>query len=222
MLNENYIVILYFMTRDLKLKGSELLVYALIYGFSQDNQSKFYGSRKYIADWFNCSLPTIDKALNGLLEKGFIIKETETINGVIFNRYRCNKEILGGIKKLYRGGKETLYNNTIYNKENSIINNTTKESFKRPSLEEIENYIKEKDLNVDPKQFYDYFEVGNWKDSKGNQVKNWKQKLLTWNKYSVKKKDKALPSWYGKEIKSEDLDEEANNDFKEFLEDFRK
>ena len=239
--DENYITIMGFMVSILKLKGSELLVYALIYGFSQDNQSKFYGSRKYIAEWFNCSLPTIDKALNGLLEKDLIIKETENINGVIFNRYRANKETLQGIKKLYRGSKETLHNiieynninnmNIIYNwednekcecltKENNICmrrstykingknycnqhsrpiisklllktNDETirEKKFTKPTLEEIKLYINEKQLNVDAEQFYNYFEVGNWKDSKGNKVKNWKQKLLTWNKFATKKED---------------------------------
>lgn len=119
--NENYITIMGWMVNELDLKGSELFVYALIYGFSQDNESKFYGSRKYIAEWFNCSLPTIDKALNGLLEKELILREEEIINGVKFNRYKVNKKSLWDIKKLYRGGsKETLYNNNsnIYNSNN--------------------------------------------------------------------------------------------------------
>ena len=66
--------------------------------------------------------------------------------------------------------------------------NIEKENIKRkstrfvpPTLEEIQNYINEKNLNVDAKKFYDYFTVGEWVDSKGNKVKNWKQKLLTWN-----------------------------------------
>ena len=62
--------------------------------------------------------------------------------------------------------------------------------FKKPTLDDIKNYIDDKKLNVDAEQFYNYFEVGNWKDSKGNKVKNWKQKLLTWNKFSTKKDDK--------------------------------
>ena len=130
--DENFITIMGWMVTMLKLKGSELLVYALIYGFSQDNESKFYGSRRYIADWFNCSLPTIDKALNNLLDKDLIIKEEKNINGVLFNRYKANKETLQGIKKLYRGSKETLqgYKETLHNNNriyiednNSIYNN---------------------------------------------------------------------------------------------------
>lgn len=73
--------------------------------------------------------------------------------------------------------------------KNSIVKNSIdnisekKERFSKPTLEEIKNYIEEKSLNVNADDFYQYFEEGNWIDSKGNKVKNWKQKLLTWNKY---------------------------------------
>jgi hypothetical protein len=68
---------------------------------------------------------------------------------------------------------------------NTNILNTKKQNTKRerPTLEEIQDYIIEKELNVDAKKFFDYFETGNWIDSKGNKVKNWKQKLLTWNNH---------------------------------------
>ena len=61
-----------------------------------------------------------------------------------------------------------------------------------PTLEEINSYILEKGLNVDGKFFYEYFTEGNWVDSKGNKVKNWKQKLLTWSKQE-KPKQQAPP-----------------------------
>lgn len=59
-------------------------------------------------------------------------------------------------------------------------------AFTPPSMQEIEDYCKEKQLSVDPKQFFDYFTEGEWKDAKGNKVKNWKQKLLTWDKFDRK------------------------------------
>lgn len=55
--------------------------------------------------------------------------------------------------------------------------------FVPPTLEEVEAYCKERNSSVDPKQFYEYFTVGKWVDSKGEPVKNWKQKLITWEKY---------------------------------------
>ena len=75
------------------------------------------------------------------------------------------------------------------NKLNTNKLNTKKINI--PTLEEVESYIKEKSLNVNGKQFYDYFNTGNWVDSKGNKVKNWKQKLLTWNSYKQPKQEKA-------------------------------
>lgn len=71
-------------------------------------------------------------------------------------------------------------------KVNISKDNRESKKFKEPTLEEIQEYIKNKNLSVDPKQFYDYFKEGKWIDSKGNKVKNWKQKLLTWNSYKRK------------------------------------
>ncbi len=58
-----------------------------------------------------------------------------------------------------------------------------KKIFIPPTLEEIKAYIAEKNLSVNPEKFFNYFDVGKWVDSKGNKVKNWKQKLLTWEDY---------------------------------------
>ena len=119
MLNsENYVVIQGWMCNELQLKGNELLVYALIYGFSQDGESVFSGGRNYIAKTFNISLPTVDKALNNLVSRELIEKITRNINGVVFNDYKIS---LGVVKKFYGGGKETLPNNINNNKNNNGI-----------------------------------------------------------------------------------------------------
>lgn len=62
-----------------------------------------------------------------------------------------------------------------------------KKRFKPPTLEEVIAYCKERNSSVDPRQFFEYFQAGNWMDSKGQKVKNWKQKLLTWEKFQPKK-----------------------------------
>lgn len=191
--NENSIIVQGWMINELGLKGNELLVYALIYGFSQDEESEFYGSRSYIAEWCSSSLPTIDKALNSLLEKEFIIKRTETINNVVFNRYRVNidnlNEILGVVKKLYRGSKESLHNNNINNnKENILSKDNIQKKVKKtsdfipPSFAEVQNYVDEKGYGIDVDYFYRYYSAGNWTDAEGKQVKNWKQRIVTWEK----------------------------------------
>lgn len=62
-----------------------------------------------------------------------------------------------------------------------------KKRFVPPTLAEVEAYVRERDSSVDPRQFFEYFQAGNWMDSKGQKVKNWKQKLLTWEKFQPKK-----------------------------------
>ena len=60
--------------------------------------------------------------------------------------------------------------------------NNNNNVFTPPTLEEITAYCRERNNNVDPKQFFDYFQTGNWIDSEGKPVRNWKQKLITWEK----------------------------------------
>lgn len=103
--DNNYFQISGWMLNRLKLKGTDLQIYAIIYGFSQDGESEFTGSLQYLCDFTGTSRPTVIKALKSLVEKEFIIKTENNINGVIFNRYKANLQV---VKKLYGGGKEIL------------------------------------------------------------------------------------------------------------------
>ena len=82
------------MVTDLKLKRNELLVFALVYGYSQDGQSDFRGSRNYISKVFNISLPTVDKALKSLVDKELLIKGTESSFGVDSKYYKVNLQVV--------------------------------------------------------------------------------------------------------------------------------
>jgi hypothetical protein len=58
-----------------------------------------------------------------------------------------------------------------------------KKKFVPPTLEEVKAYVAEKNLDVDPQKFFDYYEAGDWHDGNGKAVKSWKQKCLTWDKH---------------------------------------
>lgn len=64
-----------------------------------------------------------------------------------------------------------------------IERNTKERKFVPPTLEEVTSYCQERNSPVNPKEFFDYYSIGDWKDSQGNKVKNWKQKLITWEKH---------------------------------------
>lgn len=86
---DNYIVVQGWMVSEFKLKGNELLVYAIIYGFTQDGESRFTGSLKYLADWTNSTKQGVSNCLKSLCEKGFIEKIDKVINGVKFCEYHA-------------------------------------------------------------------------------------------------------------------------------------
>lgn len=56
-----------------------------------------------------------------------------------------------------------------------------------PSLEDVRQYAKERNSPVDPDRFHEYFETNDWHDAKGNKVKSWKQKFITWESHAQKK-----------------------------------
>ena len=143
-----YIVIQDWMISDLQLKGNELLTYALIYGFSQDGESEFKGSLKYISKFLGVSKSTAQRNLENLANRGVIEKRVEEISGVKFNRYiahekaeppivktstGCSQNGYGGVVKMGTGCSQNGYggvvkmgtNNTnIYNTNNNTSNNT--------------------------------------------------------------------------------------------------
>lgn len=100
MKDNNYIVIQAFMRNELDLKGNELIIYAVIYGFSQDGVHPFRGTRAYLADCAGISKSAVSNILRSLTEKGYIDR-SERINeyGNIMVEYRANLTIIGGTKK---------------------------------------------------------------------------------------------------------------------------
>lgn len=75
--SDNFIVIQGWMVSELGLKGNELLVYALIYGFTQNGSQAFAGTLQYIADWCNATRRSVGGCLKALVGKGLLRKEEE-------------------------------------------------------------------------------------------------------------------------------------------------
>lgn len=73
-MKSDYIVI----TRDmleLGLRGSKLLVYALVYSFSRDAESDYHGSAVYVANWCGISKPQALDILKDLTSSGLIERD---------------------------------------------------------------------------------------------------------------------------------------------------
>jgi hypothetical protein len=59
------------------------------------------------------------------------------------------------------------------------LNNSGNSRFKKPTIDEIEAYIKEKGYHIDAEYFYNYYEGCDWKRGK-TKITRWKSVLATW------------------------------------------
>ena len=172
--NENYVTIQGFMINELNLKGNELLIYAIIYGFTQLDTQEFKGSLQYLADWCNSTKQGVIKALKSLIEKGLIKKQEMIFNNVKFVSYYATKfngiqqsltgystKFNGGIKQSLTGGiQQSLPNNiNINNIDNNINNNIPSNPYKGKSEydEKFEKFWKAYPRKENKKNSYKIF-----------------------------------------------------------------
>lgn len=119
--NNNFITVQGWMVNELGLKGNSLLIYAIIFGFSQDGEGAYSGSQQYLADWTNTTKRNVINILNKLVDDGFLLKEENEVNGVKFYKYKALSQISPGVKKFPEGvknfhrGSEKISPNNIDN-----------------------------------------------------------------------------------------------------------
>lgn len=121
---ENYITIQGWMRTELNLKGNDLMVYAIIYGFCQTEGQKFTGSLQYLADWCGATKAGIQKNLKKLMELNLIEKEDIYINNVKFCHYKTKLHRV--CNKVTQGMKQSC----IYNIDNNIKDKIEKSNTK--------------------------------------------------------------------------------------------
>jgi len=68
-----------------------------------------------------------------------------------------------------------------------------KKEFIPPTLEEVENYVIEKQLVINPNKFIDWYAKSDWEDNQGKKIKNWKNKLINWDSREREKNPDAMP-----------------------------
>lgn len=102
----NYIVIQPWMFSNLQLSGNEAIVFAIVYGFSQDGKSWYRGGSYYIEQTTPFTQRTAKTHLWTLEKMGVIEMRKETVNGVERNIYRATpgvEEMILPTRKPTRG-----------------------------------------------------------------------------------------------------------------------
>ena len=123
MKDENFFTVKGWMVNRLKLKGNDLMVYAIIYGFSQNGEFHKISTR-YISEAIGgVDAKTARAAIESLEKKGLIQKDKEDVAGVTVNSFRVAQDKVGenfpgGREKFPGGGGKISPPIYIYNNNN--------------------------------------------------------------------------------------------------------
>lgn len=96
--------------------------------------------------------------------KGYSLLETNCIQNVSTDKIRIDKNRLD---------KVSIDNNIVPPKSARFI---------KPTVEEVEAYCMERNNNIDPQAFIDYYDSVGWTIGKNKPVKDWKACIRTWER----------------------------------------
>lgn len=164
------------------LSGNDLVVFALINGFSQNGQGCFYGSLAYICETCGIAKRTAVYILQGLVERGFITKTETYHNGVKSVAYQASAKYAMEVQKMHRGSAENAPNN----KEDININKRENRRFIPPTIDEVRAYCTERNNGIDPEEFVVFYTSKGWMVGK-SPMKDWRSAIITWEKAKKKK-----------------------------------
>lgn len=149
---QRYIVIQEWML-ELGLKGSELLAYALIYGFCQDDESDFHGSAAYVADWCGVRREQAVRILGKLVDMGLLKKSGDPGYPAHYTVGGC--AILEGVRKPHTGCEENAQGCAIiaHNNTNDNIDIRNTESVLRAREETDEKQAYGEKVRMTPAEY---------------------------------------------------------------------
>lgn len=190
------------------LKGNELLVYAIIYGFSQDGKSWFEGTQRYLAEWVGGTIRGIQKNLASLIEKNYVVKEEVEIHGITVYRYRVSNNSLlfqsspptNRVRPPHEQSSHYIYKDNISPSDidsNESISSPPKgkssKAFVPPAEDEVRAYCLERNNGIDPQSFIDYYEAQGWLLKNGRKMVDWKAAVRNWENRRKEEVKSAKP-----------------------------
>ena len=155
------------------------LLYAEITALCNMN-GKCTASTEYFCSLYEVSRVSIQKWLKNLEDNNHIKR---------VNIYRQgSKEILTRVITLVNTpSKEKLTDNTNINITNTNLTDSNRGSlFKKPTLDDINNYCFERKNNIDAETFFNFYASKDWLIGK-NKMKDWKACIITWEKRDTNK-----------------------------------
>ena len=140
MTNENYINIQGWMINELNLKGNELVIYAIIYGFTQDGESEYHGSMRYISEALKITKGSVHDCIQKLLGKELI--EVSTENSITGNRYKAVQKMNAPVQKMNAPVQKSVRTRSKIGTNNNNTNNNNTNKLEREKKEKTPSQIK--------------------------------------------------------------------------------
>ena len=173
---------------SLDLDVYETIILAVIYGFSQDGESTFAGSIKYLSEKAKCSRRKVTMVLPKLVEMGLVIKIDKDVRRIKLCEYRVSPTFIGCECHSQGGCEQDSHNNIEnINIDNNSLYKRGSSRFQKPSLEEIRQYCISRGNQVDPEQFFNFYESKGWMVGRSH-MKDWRASVRTWEK-----REKEIP-----------------------------
>ena len=118
--------------------------------------------------------------------------QQENFSGGDRNFFPVVQELSSGNNKIDNIYDSKIDNKTIKEKKEikekkKDLPETKERVFKKPSVEEISSYCQERNNNINPEQFYDYYEANGWKINR-NPMKDWKATVRNWERNEFNRK----------------------------------
>lgn len=142
---------------------------------------------KIMKNLVNSGLISIKK--KGCPAKRYVKINQENLSNLLVRKGRFSTDEMSELERTKCTTKDTIYKDTILKnkekeiyKEKEIFSEPLEEEIKRfikPSIEEITNYCKKNNYNIDAERFFDYYESKGWLVGK-SKMKDWKAAVRTW------------------------------------------
>ena len=161
-----------------------------------------WANNKYFAELYGVSVVSISKWINALVSRGYIESQIIYKEGTkeIDKRYitilyePIKEKFNTPIKEKFKENNTSL--NNTFNNKNEYIEMSDKPParprFIPPTIEEVQEYGKERNNYVDAERFVDHYTSNGWMVGR-TKMRDWKSAVRTWEKNGYDRKKSAEP-----------------------------
>ena len=128
----------------------------------------------------------VSKGMMKLIKPQLDANKRKRLNGALGGRPKGNQIETKAKPKdnLTESKAEPNVNVNVNANVNGNVN--VNKGFKKPTIEEVREYCRERNNNVDPDRWYNYYSSNGWKVGK-NPMKDWRAAIRTWERGSYNK-----------------------------------